>query len=138
MTVVLAPIASEHLEATEPHWLPFIHAIASRIGCHVEQLVDDVLSNRVHLILAWEPDRKVALALCGTTIIERGDRRIGEIVWATGSGREHWFPLIDDLERYHRDHLGCSGMKAVARLGWKKELAKRGYSATHIVMEKGL
>lgn len=136
MSAVIVPIPTSDLEGTAVHWLPFVQSIADRAGCHLDQLVTDIVSDRVHLILAWEPNEQKALALCGVRIIERGNDRIGEIVWATGSGREHWFPLIDEIERYHKEHLNCSGMKAVARLGWKKELQRRGYRATHIVMEK--
>lgn len=136
--VALVPIHSDALEGTAHQWLPFVEAIARRTGCHVGQLVALVMSNQVQPLLAWEPEENRALAMCGTSIIERGDKRIGEIVWATGSGREHWFPLIADVERYHKVHLDCSGMKAIARPGWKRDLQDRGYRMTHIVMERDI
>ena len=134
MDLKLVPIPSSALEGTEPEWMPFVTAIARRIRCHPEQLRQQVLSNAVHVILIWDNEAKKSVFLIGTQITLRGDDRIGELVWATGS--LDGFALFDELERYHREHLGCAGMKAVARPGWSRLLKGKGYRVTHVVMEK--
>src|SRR5262249_52473075 len=134
--LVLVPVPSEELARTAPLWLPFVARIAGRTRNSVPELVSQIRSGEVHIHLAWDPAARRAHALAGTRILLRGGERVGELVWATGSGRRHWLPLLDDLERYHADELGCVGMNAVARKGWSRDLARRGYRVTHLVLEK--
>jgi hypothetical protein len=94
------------------------------------------MRNEVQLHLAWDPDEKRAHALAGTRIILAGDTRRGELIWTTGLNRARWLPLLADLETYHRDRLGCAGMTAVCRPGWRRDLRARGYRVTHLVMDK--
>ena len=134
--LVLVPVPTCALQATAAIWLPFVERIAQRTRQNLENLVGQILSNEVQVHLAWEPETQTAHALAGTRIVVRGDARLGEIVWTTGMGRRRWLPLLADLEAYHREHLGCAGMIAVARPGWSKELRARGYRLTHVMMEK--
>ena len=136
MPLVLVPIPCRDLARTAPVWLPFVERIAERTRNSVAELLTQIRCGEVHLHLAWDPATRAAHALAGTRILRRGGQRVGELVWATGSGRRHWLPLIDDLERYHREHLGCVGMNAVARKGWTRDLEARGYRVTHLVFEK--
>ena len=136
MPLVLVPIPSCELERTAPVWLPFVQRIAQRTRNSLAELVAQIRCGEVHIHLAWDPAAGKAHALAGTRILLRDGERVGELVWTTGSGRRHWLPLIDDLERYHREHLGCVGMHAVARKGWTRELVRRGYRITHLVFEK--
>jgi hypothetical protein len=136
MNLVLVPIPSDALERTAPVWLPFVERIAQRSRNSLAECLTQIRSGEVHIHLAWEPATREAHALAGTRILKRGGDRVGELVWATGSGRRHWLPLIDDLERYHRAHLGCVGMNAVARKGWSRDLKAKGYRITHLVFEK--
>jgi len=136
MTLVLVPIPSESVKGTANVWLPFVQRIAERTRQHVNDLVAQIVANEVQLHLVWDPDTRTAHALAGTRIIRRGNDRIGEILWTTGIGRRRWLPLLADLETYHRDHLGCAGMTAIARPGWSRDLRAQNYRLTHVVMEK--
>jgi|SRR5215211_3838175 len=136
MTIVLVPLEYDDLEALEPVWAPFIARIAKKSRNTVEELVSQVKSGEVRLHLAWDAIKKEAQALAGTRIYLRGGDKVGELVWCSGSGRHHWLPLLDELERFHIDHLGCVGMQAVARMGWVNELKQRGYRMTHAVCIK--
>lgn len=134
--IVLVPIPTDLLGPWQNVWFPFLEQIAQRSRNSIPELMGHIVSNEIHIHLAWEPETKTAHALAGTRIILRGGNRVGELVWATGSGRKHWLPLLADLESYHRDHLGCVGMNAIARRGWLKDLRARGYRITHLTFEK--
>lgn len=136
MSIHLVPIPLDALDGTAGTWLPFLEAIAKRTRGHVAHLIEMVRSGEVQLHIAWDAEDKTAKALAGTRIVLRGDDRIGEFVWMSGSGRQHWLPLFDDLERYHRDHLGCAGFRAIARPGWSPFLKSKGYRVTHVTLEK--
>lgn len=136
MPLVLVPIPSSELEGWSPHWLPYIAQIAERTKQSQDQLIGQILSCEVHLHLAWEPETKTAQALAGSRIILRGNDRIGELIWMTGIGRKRWLHLLDDLERHHRDELGCVAISAVCRPGWFKDLKAKGYRVTHLSMER--
>jgi len=136
MKLKFVPIPPDAARKTVAHWLPFIEQIARRARAKPLVLIGNVLSGTVHLCLAWDADRNEAKALAGTQIVRRGDTRIAELIWLTGSGHEHWIPLFSDLERYFREHQGCAGIKAIARPGWSKLLKARGYRLTHVMMEK--
>ena len=134
--LVHVPLAYGELEGTAPIWMPFLERIARRSRNSIAELAGQVARGEIALHLAWDAEAKQALALAGCRVFLRGGKRVAELVWCTGAGRHLWLPLLDDIERYHREHLGCVGMNAVARRGWLRELKRRGYRPTHIVMEK--
>ena len=133
---VHVPIPFDALSKTQPHWLPFVQRIGERSRCGVKQHLDEIASGQVQIHLAWDRAEKRARALAGTEIHLRGADRIGVLVWCTGSMRELWFPLLNDIERYMREYHGCAGIRAIARPGWSKLLKQNGYRLTHVVMEK--
>ena len=135
-SVVHVPVPRESVAETAAVWLPFVQRIAARTRCGVAQHCAEIESGQVQLHLAWAPDELRALALAATNMEVRGSDKIAVLVWCTGSMRELWLPLLDDIERYVRQHLGCAGIKAYARPGWSKILKQRGYRLTHVVMEK--
>lgn len=136
MSLVLVPIPFDQVQGTANVWLPFVEKIARRTRCSVDELSGMILSGDVHIHLAWEPTAKRAHALAGSQLYWRGGQKVGELIWCTGDGRKHWLPLLDDLEKHHREILGCVGMNAKARFGWMRDLKDRGYRATHVLMEK--
>lgn len=138
LKLVPIPQTQQHLEGTAHQWIGLLFKISERSGETLEQLVGRVTSGEVQLHLAWDADTDTAMALAGTRILVRGDGKVAEIIWLTGSGREHWFPLIGEFETYMRDQQNCSGMRAIGRPGWEKSMLESGYRKTHIVFEKEL
>jgi hypothetical protein len=136
--LVHVPLAYHELAGSAPVWLPFLERIAQRSRNSVPELIAQLAQGDIALHIAWDPEAKRAEALAAARIFLRGGKPVAELCWCTGSGRHRWLPLLADIETYHRDHLGCVGMNAVARLGWREDLKARGYRATHIVMEKSL
>ena len=138
MRLVPVPMTDEHLQGTAPHWLPFLPAIAKRSKEPLRTLLTKVAQKHVQPFLIWDDEIKLPVALLGVAYHKRGDDLIGELVWMTGSGRESWQHLLDDVERYLKDHVGCAVIRPVCRPGWKRFLQSRGYRETHVTMEKVL
>ena len=132
------PIQTTHeeLRRWKDHWLPFLPKISQRSKEPIDQLLDDIAAKRVQLGLAWDGER--AHALLGIQYRKSGDVLIGELIWATGEGMKEWRDLIDEVEQYLREHIGCSEVRPICRPGWARMLRKRGYRITHYVMEKSL
>lgn len=60
-----------------------------------------------------------------------------ELLACVGDDREAWEPLLDDVEAWAKAN-GASLMQPIARPGWERVLAKRGYRKTHVMLEKVL
>jgi len=135
--LVLVPIPYSHVDKTRNVWLPFVDKIAQRSGVDAADVIVPIEHGDVHIHLAWEPVQKRAHAACGTRVRLRAGHRIAELEWATGSERKHWLPLLEQLEKYHRETLQCVGIRApFARIGWARDLKERGYRVTHCILEK--
>ena len=136
--LVHVPIPREALDQTKGIWAPFIPSIVKRTKQDLAQVLTQIYEGAVQLHLVWNDEEKKAYALAGTRIILQGNDRVGQIIWTTGMERAKWISLLDDLERYHKEHLGCVEMQAIARPGWKRELQQRGYRMSHVLVEKRL
>jgi hypothetical protein len=136
----LLPIqmTDEALQEAMPFWLPFLPAIAKRSKEPLRTLFAKVAQKHVQPFLIWSDEINLPEALLGVAYHRRGDDLIGELVWMTGRGRENWQHLLSDVERYLKDHIGCTIIRPVCRPGWKKFLQARGYRETHVTMEKVL
>lgn len=60
-----------------------------------------------------------------------------ELLACVGDDREAWEPLMDDIEAWAKA-AGATLMQPIARPGWERVLAKRGYRKTHVMLEKVL
>lgn len=136
--IVHVPIPPDNAAGSAPLWFPFLEKISKRSRIPVEQLTEEILTGLVQVHIAWEPDAKQARGLAGTRIMSAGTEKIFEFVWCAGEGASDWFHLIADIERYAKEHLGCSRFHAIARPGWSRGLKERGYRMTHIVFEKDI
>jgi hypothetical protein len=63
--------------------------------------------------------------------------RVCEVLACVGDDRPAWEPLLDHVEAWARAQ-GCALMQPIARPGWERVLAKRGYRKTHVMLEKKL
>lgn len=133
---VPVPSTQEYLDAFGPHIAPFLPSIAKRARVTPGELAGEILRGEVQAHLAWDDEKQEAKALLGTRMIPRGQDRICELAWMTGKGRHHWQDLLPSVELWAREHMGCAGMRPVARPGWTPTLKAHGYRVTHVVMEK--
>jgi hypothetical protein len=136
LSLALVPIPRNNLEQTGHIWAPFIEGISKRTGCPTWQHMSEIYSGAVEIMLAYDGD--TAHALAGVRYLRRGSLVDGVIIWCTGANRKRWFPLIDEIEKYLREHKGCAKVTAIARPGWTRPLKARGYRVTHIQFEKEL
>lgn len=137
MKLLPIPTDPKYLQATAPHWYPFLERIAQRSGEPVNDLLDQIGRLVVQPILAWDDEKNEATALSGIRRCFVGDSLMGDLVWMTGGNRETWQHLLDDLEHYLKED-GCIKCRAACRPGWSRFLKQRGYKMTHIFMEKNL
>jgi hypothetical protein len=72
-----------------------------------------------------------------TRVLNYPRLRACELLACVGDDRESWEDLLDEIERWARDR-GCALMQPIARPGWERVLAKRGYRKTHVMLEKPL
>jgi hypothetical protein len=136
----LVPLHPDVLQATKHVWLPFLKSIARQDRDDINALVARVESHEVHPILIWDAASSMPLALLGLRVFLRGERRIAEGVWLTGSASDTWVHLLPQLEEYVSapDGMNCQGVKFPHRPGWTRTLRKAGYRETHRISEKAL
>ncbi len=133
----LVRIPPDQLEATAPHWLPFVESIAKRQRCYLEQRLADITTGQVSLILIWDEQEESAKALIGMSEMQRGPDKVAKIMWVTGKNRHLWIDLLPELEQACRS-IGSKTIDTLARPGWLRELKRRGYRLTHVQLEKDL
>jgi hypothetical protein len=136
----LVPLHPVVLQETKPIWLPFLESIARQDKDDINALVARVESLEVHLIMIWDAASAMPLALFGLRVFLRGEKRIAEGVWLTGSARHLWVHLLPQLEEYVSapDGMNCQGVKFPHRPGWTRMLRNAGYRETHRISEKAL
>jgi hypothetical protein len=132
------PIRETGIYKTSQFWLPFIPRIADRSDETVDELIDHVVSGRVQIGLIWDEKERKAYALLGIVYSRLGRELIGELRWAAGWGTKEWRHLLPEVEKYLKEHVGCTISKPVCRPGWRPFLKQAGYRQTHVVMEKML
>ena len=136
MHFVPIPTTREALDKTAPHWLPFVERLAKHTKEPLQGMIETVLGGRTQIGLVWDGEK--ALALLGWQFKRVGHQLIAEILWLTGRGVKEWRHLLPELERYLREHVGCTIIRPVPRPGWAPFLKEQGYKLTHYVMEKSL
>jgi len=143
--VVHVPIPTAAVPATAVYWLPFVERIAKRSRNSVAELVCMAECGDMLLHLAWDAETKTPLALACTRIFLRAGQPVWEYMYHWGPRRELWEHLFSDLEKFHKDALGCVAVnvwapkfKSKRAPDWIAWLEKRGYRATHVIMEKDL
>src|SRR5262245_6151636 len=106
MHFVPIPTTHEHLLNWRNHWLRFFPDICKRTKEPVENLLDAVANGTVQIALVWDGEK--AHALVGMQYRQLGPELIGEIIWLSGKDRSQWVELLPDMERYLKEHVGCT------------------------------
>jgi hypothetical protein len=60
-----------------------------------------------------------------------------ELLACVGDDRPDWEHHLETVEAWARAQ-GCGLMQPIARPGWERVLARRGYRKTHVMLEKKL
>lgn len=139
MTLQLLPIPVEHVKSLRVYWGPFVDQVADRGLQTSEEIAADAMAGRIILALAWDAQNVSAKAMAGVEILKDARGRLWcHLIYCTGHDLPQWFDLVDEIERWAKDHLGCSAMRATCRSGWVRPLKGKGYRETHRVVEKEL
>lgn len=91
-----------------------------------------VLSGEQLLWLAWSGTIEAAAT---THLIKTSGKPILIVTACSGSQRERWLSLLDQIETYARNE-GCSKSRIYGRKGWQRVL--NGYQCEYVILEKGL
>lgn len=138
MRFVPIPTTHEALGKTAPLWLPLVEKLAkSRGGDKFSDILSLIKNFQVQIGLVWDRDRG-AMFLLGWQLRRSGDDLLAYLCYAAGRDVDQWFHLLPEMERYFREHLKCTRIRAEPRPGWEPRLKAGGYKKTHIVMEKRL
>jgi hypothetical protein len=138
MALHCVPIPPNAVRDTAHAWVPFVERIEKRNGEYPGVLVEQVNAGDVHVVVAWDDRAQEAKALAGIRILTLGDKRVAEIIWMTGQGRDEWVGLMPDLLRYLKELQRCDRVRAIARPGWSRALKADGFRTTHMVFERDL
>ena len=118
-------------------WQPFVEMVADEGLQTAETMAADVLSGRVLVCLAWNADANLAQGMAGIELRQdAAGNTICDIIWCVGHDMPEWFNLLDEIETWAKDHLGCTRIRAIHRTGWAKLLKGKGYRETHRISEK--
>jgi hypothetical protein len=132
------PMRETAIYKTSQYWLPFIPRIADRSDETVDELIDLVVRGQIQIGIIWDEGKREPRALVGILYSKLGRELVGELRWATGWGSRDWRQLLSEVEKYLKEHVGCTIIKPVCRPGWRPFLKQHGYKQTHVVMEKML
>src|SRR5215475_11671321 len=128
------PINRDDLFKCANYWVPFLEGISRRSKEPITDLFDAVWDLRVQIAFVWDGEKPRALV--GIMYRRNGDDLIAEIVWLTGKDMREWRDLLPDMERYVKEHQGCTVIRPICRPGWSRQLRNCGYRTTHYVMER--
>lgn len=134
---VLMTVPAEKLEEYWPQVRELIAQSCERSGGRYApvDLMREILGRAAQLWTA-ERDGKVE-AIMLTRLVNYPQARICEAFVCVGAGMEEWLAYLSTAEQWAREN-GCKRFVPIARKGWAKVLAARGYELTHVVLEKVL
>lgn len=120
----LVPIPSEKLVEAWPTIAPFAEQIASRFPDEwpVAVIAEAANARELQLWVVWDEKERKVHGVVGTRIITKASgKRVLDLAWMAGEGRERWMSLLSVLEDYGR-HEGCVAIEFVGRWGWQPDL----------------
>lgn len=138
MTLALVPLPPDHLDGSQPHWAPYVTAIAQRANNDPHEMARMLYAGEAQAFLVWDPELQKPQAFIGVEYKLSTLGRVAQIIWLMGEDRKRWVHLIADLEGYLKTEQHCVTVRPICRRGWFKVLKAHGYRETHVVMEKGL
>jgi hypothetical protein len=99
-------------------------------------LASAIDSGQVRVLYVWDEGKQRSLAAMGVADVENTRCKGLNVVWAAGN-RAAIEAILPQLEAYARD-CGADVITETGRLGWEPVLAKHGWKATQVTMEKDL
>lgn len=131
------PTKENHLLHFKPQWWPLLQKIEQR-GESLEVLLQKIDKGLLQLCMAWDDETEKAKGLLGIQYRKEGEDMIAELVHLTGEDMEMWKPLLPELHKFLKDHVGCACVRATVRRGLAPWLADQDYKVTKYIMEHRL
>lgn len=100
-------------------------------------IVKMIASGNMQLWAAFDEENNVVEGVAITEIAVYPQRKILKFLCATGENLGRWIDHMGAIEKWGQN-MGCDGFQAETRPGWKKILQGRGYTNSHIIMNKEL
>ncbi len=121
------PTTQEKIRETAPIWGPFLLRQAKFEGRDPAEMAKEIWGEVTQTHLAVDEETKRVSAVLATQIISRGPDLVGVLHWLSGDNPKLWFGLIEQVERYFREHIGAVAMIGEPRKGWSRLLRRAGY-----------
>jgi hypothetical protein len=132
----LVPVPTANVGQLRPIWEPWLARIK---GISLQEMVAKVLSSEITLLIVWDEatDQAKGMAVAEFSFDEN-DRKWCTITYCAGDDVRLWHSQEPAFCRWAKEHMGCFGVKAIGRPGWKRLAEKYGYRLSKITIEKEL
>lgn len=94
-----------------------------------------IAAGTMQLWCAFDEDKENIQGIAITEIAVYPQRKVCRFLCATGEDLADWIDLIDGMEVW-ATNIGCDGFQAECRPGWEKLLRARGYTKSHVILNK--
>lgn len=100
-------------------------------------IVKLIANGAMQLWVAFDEENDKVEGIAITEIAVYPQRKILKFLCATGDNVSQWLGHMDEIERWG-EQRGCDGFQAETRPGWEKLLKDRGYTKSHVILNKEL
>ncbi len=133
--VALAPA---QIETAWPHIRNHLEFMAA--SARDKLLAEDIAalgaSGRMNLWVILD-DNGALMATLAAEKVTYPRKKIARISGLVGRDRKTWLHHLAEFEAWAREQ-GCDGVQIIARKGWAREDALKGYDLTHYLLERDL
>lgn len=114
----------------------FAKAVETQKEWDLNGILRRIISGEWRLWSAWDDETNKARAIMGAYVgvADSGEKSCC-VSFCVGDGMEDWVDMIGNVEQWAKSN-GCTRMVFTTRPGWSKVMKTRGYTTTHVVIEK--
>ncbi len=133
-------VRAESLPEWWPHVAPLVALACARSSGKFEpaDVARAAAASRFQLWVGTdEADPSLVRVMLLTRLLPYPRLLACEVLACVGDDRPDWEDHLATVEAWAKAQ-GCALMQPIARPGWERVLAKRGYKKTHVMLEKKL
>ena len=106
-------------------------------GYDATDILEFLKGGHMQLWMAIDGEDNKVICVCVTEIRQYPNFKVCDLRITTGEQYERWFGYMDQICKWAKSE-GCKKMEVFARPGWERILKSRGFSKTHVQLEKEL
>jgi hypothetical protein len=106
-------------------------------GFDETHILEFLKSGHMQLWLVINKEDNKVLCVCVTEIREYPKFKVCDIRIATGEQYKLWFNYMDQICEWAKSN-GCKKMEIFARPGWERIFKNKGFTKTHVQIEREL